>query len=59
MIPAAQVACAAGAAVIGMLADSYLGATLQRAGKLNNSGVNATSTAFAAALGLVCGQKIF
>jgi uncharacterized protein (TIGR00297 family) len=42
------------AGVLGMLADSYLGALLQRRGKLNNDGVNFLSTLAAAAIGLVC-----
>ncbi len=39
----------AGAAVIGMLADSFLGATFERKGLLGNNAVNFISTAIAAA----------
>lgn len=39
------------AAVLGMLLDSVLGATLERSGKLNNDGVNAISTLSAGLLG--------
>jgi uncharacterized protein (TIGR00297 family) len=41
------------AAVLGGLADSLLGATLQRAGWLTNSAVNLAGTLFAAAIALV------
>jgi len=36
--------------ILGMVADSYLGAWLERRGRMGNDGVNFTSTAIAAAL---------
>jgi uncharacterized protein (TIGR00297 family) len=45
-------AVAAGAGVAGLLFDSLLGATLERAGVLENDAVNFLSTAFAALLAL-------
>jgi len=50
MIPIRPIGIAAVAGVLGMLADSLLGATLQRRGWLNNDGVNLLSTIFAALL---------
>jgi uncharacterized protein (TIGR00297 family) len=50
LIPVHWVAPAAGAAAIGMLLDSALGATLQRQGRLSNSGVNFVSTIVAAGI---------
>lgn len=44
--------CAA-AGVLGMMADSFLGATLERRGILGNNAVNFSSTAIAAAIALV------
>jgi uncharacterized protein (TIGR00297 family) len=49
-----QSGCAIFAGVLGMLADSYFGALLQRRGRLNNDGVNFLSTLAAAALGFLC-----
>lgn len=43
-----HLALTAGAGFLGMLTDSVLGATLERAGWLNNDAVNAASTSFAA-----------
>jgi uncharacterized membrane protein len=40
------------AAFLGTLADSLLGATLERPGRLGNNAVNFTSTAFSAALAI-------
>lgn len=45
-----QVVAVACAAILGTVADSLLGATLQRRGWLNNSAVNLVSTAVAAAI---------
>jgi uncharacterized protein (TIGR00297 family) len=42
-----------GAGVAGMLADSFLGATLERRGLLGNNGVNFISTAMSAALAVL------
>ncbi len=47
-----EIAIVAGAAVLGSIFDSLLGATLQQRGWLNNSAVNLASTVFAAALAL-------
>jgi uncharacterized protein (TIGR00297 family) len=41
--------------VLGMFLDSFLGATLERPGRLGNDSVNFTSTVFAACLTLVIG----
>lgn len=41
-----------GAAFLGTIVDSLLGATLERPGRLGNNAVNFTSTAFAAALAI-------
>jgi uncharacterized protein (TIGR00297 family) len=43
-------------AVVGMLADSYLGAALQRRGVINNDAVNFLSTMIAAAVGFAAAQ---
>jgi uncharacterized protein (TIGR00297 family) len=43
----------AGAGVAGMIADSFLGATLERQGLLGNNGVNFISTAMSAALAVL------
>ncbi len=51
IISPAQAGWAAGAATIGMFADSYLGALLQRRGWLSNDSVNLISTILAAGLG--------
>lgn len=51
LLPWHSFAICAGAAVIGMLADSILGATLERKGLLGNNTVNFLSTAIAAAAG--------
>jgi uncharacterized protein (TIGR00297 family) len=48
LIPAHGMAAAAGAAVLGSLVDSLLGATVQRRGWLTNSAVNLLSTIAAA-----------
>ena len=45
-----EILAAAGGGALGMIADSLLGATLQRRGWLNNDGVNLVSTAIAAAV---------
>jgi uncharacterized protein (TIGR00297 family) len=52
LIPAQWVAPDAGAAGLGMLLDSVLGATLQRQGWLSNSGVNFISTIVAAGMAI-------
>ena len=49
LLPWHSSAICAGAAVIGMLADSFLGATLERKGLLDNNAVNFLSTTIAAA----------
>jgi uncharacterized membrane protein len=41
------------AAVLGMIADSYLGASLQRRGILNNDSVNFLSTLLSAVVAFV------
>ncbi len=46
------IVAAAGAGILGMFIDSFLGATLQQRGWLSNSGVNFVSTIAAAALAL-------
>ena len=53
LVPAAWFWISAAAAVVGMLADSVLGASLQRKGILNNDGVNFLSTAVAAVTAVV------
>jgi uncharacterized protein (TIGR00297 family) len=50
MIPHAQFWVTAAAAILGMLVDSLLGATLQRRGWMNNEAVNFCGTLTAAAL---------
>jgi uncharacterized protein (TIGR00297 family) len=52
LIPARGVAIAAAAGTAGMLADSYMGALLERRGALNNDGVNFLGTVTAAVLAL-------
>jgi uncharacterized membrane protein len=47
---------ALGAGVVGLFFDSLLGATVERRGWLGNDLVNFSSTAFTAALALVCRQ---
>ena len=54
LISVQQVSCAALAGVLGMFVDSYLGALLQRRGKLDNDAVNFLSTLAAAAAGFLC-----
>jgi len=51
VIPAHWIVIPAAAGTAGMLADSYLGALLERRKLLNNDGVNLVSTAIAAVLG--------
>jgi uncharacterized protein (TIGR00297 family) len=51
MIPPSQLWIPVIAGFVGMLADSVLGATLQRSGRINNEMVNFVSTIAAAALG--------
>jgi uncharacterized protein (TIGR00297 family) len=53
LIPLHSVSVAAGAAILGNFVDSLLGATLQRAGRLNNNGVNFFSTLAAAGFALL------
>ncbi len=49
----AQFLVSVGAALLGMLADSFLGATLERRGALGNNGVNFLSTAVSAVAALL------
>jgi uncharacterized protein (TIGR00297 family) len=51
-------AICAGAGVVGMIADSYMGATLERRALLGNNGVNFFSTVMSAALAIVLLLKI-
>jgi len=53
LIPARGVVIAAAAGTAGMLADSYMGALLERRGLLNNDAVNFLGTLTAAMLGLL------
>ncbi len=53
LLPPHWIAASAGAATLGMLFDSLLGATLQARGWLNNSAVNLVSTIAAAGLALL------
>ena len=53
LIPVRGVAVAAAAGTAGMLADSYMGALLERRGRLNNDAVNFLGTVTAAALALL------
>ena len=53
LIPARGVAIAAAAGTAGMLADSYMGALLERRGLLNNDAVNFLGTVTAAGLALL------
>jgi uncharacterized protein (TIGR00297 family) len=50
LLPTREIAIPAAAAIAGMLADSLLGAVLERRNLLNNDGVNLCGTAIAAAL---------
>jgi len=50
LLPARWIVIPAAAGTVGMLADSFLGALLERRKLLNNDGVNLCSTALAAAL---------
>ncbi len=50
IVPREQIWVAAAGGIIGMLFDSVLGATVQRRGRMNNDGVNFTSTLFTALL---------
>jgi len=52
LLPWRWLALSAAAAVVGMVADSFLGASLQRRGWLNNDAVNFLSTLVAAAVAL-------
>ena len=49
MVPLKQTTASVMAALLGMIADSYLGATLERRKLLNNNGVNFLGTLIAAA----------
>ena len=49
MLPLRQTTASVMAALLGMIADSYLGATLEKRNLLNNNGVNLMGTLFAAA----------
>jgi len=49
-VPTHWVWIPAASGILGMVADSYLGAWLERRGRMGNDGVNFTSTAIAAAL---------
>jgi uncharacterized protein (TIGR00297 family) len=53
LIPLPRVPAAIGAAVLGAFLDSILGATVQRRGWIDNSGVNLVSTTAAAGLALL------
>jgi uncharacterized protein (TIGR00297 family) len=55
-LPALVAVVATGAAVIGLLFDSLLGATLERAGWLNNDAVNFLSTLAAALVALAAAE---
>jgi uncharacterized protein (TIGR00297 family) len=59
LVPRNWWALSAGAAIAAMIADSFLGAILERRGWLNNNGVNFLSTLLAAGicLALVTGQR--
>jgi uncharacterized protein (TIGR00297 family) len=54
LIPKAALWFAALAGIVGMIADSYLGAWFELRGKLNNNAVNFLSTLLAAVLAWVC-----
>jgi uncharacterized protein (TIGR00297 family) len=56
LIPARWIGLSVAAGVIGMLADSVLGAGLERRGWLNNDQVNLTGTLIAAGIGVVVGK---
>lgn len=56
VIPPSRIALAAAAAVLGMICDSVLGATLERPRGLSNEGVNLLSTLLAAACGALLGS---
>jgi uncharacterized protein (TIGR00297 family) len=56
LIPARWLALCTAAGVIGMLADSVLGAWLERRGWLNNDQVNLTGTLIAAGIGVLAGK---
>ena len=56
IVPREQFWIAALCGIIGMLFDSVLGATVQRRGRMNNDGVNFTSTLFAALLAFALAQ---
>ena len=56
VISARQTGWAAGAATMGIFADSYLGASLQRRRLLSNDGVNFISTILAGTLGFLCAR---
>jgi uncharacterized protein (TIGR00297 family) len=58
-LPSQVIWIATGAGVAGLLFDSLLGATLERAGRLNNDAVNFLSTVFAAVVALAIGCAAF
>jgi uncharacterized protein (TIGR00297 family) len=58
-LPSQVIWIATGAGVAGLLFDSLLGATLERAGRLNNDAVNFLSTIFAAVVALAGGYAVF
>jgi len=53
LLPGKWLGISAAAAVVGMVADSYLGASLQRRGMLNNNSVNFLSTLLSAVAALM------
>jgi len=58
-LPGRAIWIATGAGIAGLLFDSLLGATLERAGWLNNDAVNFLSTVFVAVVALAIGRAAF